>query len=218
MTDVWTDRLSEYLDEELSAPERESLEAHLRECGACAGALEELRGVATRAGSLDDRPPAADLWPGIAARIATRSEAAPGGVRRRFTFTVPQLAAAAAALVVVTAGGMWLALPLGGDRGQPVAASAPYAGAEPVAVAASAYDAAVAELQRMLDERGDQLDSATVRVLRENLAVIDRAIAEARAALAEDPSNAYLNRHLATTMWRKVHLLRRAATLTGEAT
>jgi predicted O-linked N-acetylglucosamine transferase (SPINDLY family) len=90
--------------------------------------------------------------------------------------------------------------------------------AQPVSAAASNFDAAVTDLQRMLNERRDQLDSATIRVLEENLAAIDQAIAEARAALSEDPSNSYLNQHLATTMWRKVHLLQRAATLTGGAT
>lgn len=217
MTDVWTDRLSEYLDEELSAPEREALEAHLLECGGCAQALDELRRVAARAGALEHRPPTANLWPGIAARIAPKGEAAPRGLGRRFTFTVPQLAAAAAALVLLTAGGMWLALP-SRDGGSSLAVQPVPTQAQTVSAAASNFDAAVAQLQRMLDERRDQLDSATIRVLEENLAAIDQAIAEARSALAEDPSNAYLNQHLATTMWRKVHLLRRAATLTGEAT
>src|SRR3989449_460651 len=54
-----------------------------------------------------------------------------------------------------------------------------------------------------------RLDTATVRIVRKNLAVIDRAIAEARMALRSDPGNAYLNLHLANTMRRKVELLRR---------
>jgi hypothetical protein len=216
MTDVWTDRLSEYLDEELSASEREALEAHLPEC-ACAQALGELRRVAARTGALEDRPPADNLWPGIAARIAHKGEAAPRGLGRRFTFSVPQLVAAAAALVMLTAGGMWLALH-SGDGGSSLAVRPAGTQGQPVSTAASNFDAAVTDLQRMLNERRDQLDSATIRVLEENLAAIDQAIAEARAALSEDPSNSYLNQHLATTMWRKVHLLQRAATLTGGAT
>ena len=217
MTDAWTDRLSEYLDEELSAPEREALEAHLLECSACAQALDELRRVAARAGALEDRPPAGNLWPGIATRIAPQGDAASRGLGRRFTFTAPQLVAAAAALVLITAGGMWLALPSGNGAGS-LAVQPAGIQAQPVSATASNFDAAVADLQRMLNERRDQLDSATIRVLEENLAAIDQAIAEARAALSEDPSNAYLNEHLATTMWRKVHLLQRAATLTGGAT
>jgi len=47
-------------------------------------------------------------------------------------------------------------------------------------------------------------------VVEQNLATIDRAIAEARRALAADPNNLYLHDHLANTMRRKMGLLRRA--------
>ena len=49
---------------------------------------------------------------------------------------------------------------------------------------------------------------------RHNLAIIDRAIAEARSALGADPSNGYLSGHLMETRRRKLDLLRRAAELT----
>ena len=63
-----------------------------------------------------------------------------------------------------------------------------------------------------------QLDPETVRVVEENLQVIDDAIAEARAALARDPANGYLFRHLDQTLTRKVDLLRRAASATLRST
>ena len=59
-----------------------------------------------------------------------------------------------------------------------------------------------------------RLDTATVRVLALNLARIDSAIADAERALAADPSNAYVSRHLAATTKRKIDLLRRVAVLT----
>src|SRR5439155_1718540 len=82
--------------------ERTALEAHLAGCEACRTTLEELRRVVARARALDDRPPAADLWPGIAEQIGVSSGAhqvvslAERRTRRRVAFTVPQLAAAAA--------------------------------------------------------------------------------------------------------------------------
>jgi hypothetical protein len=79
------------------------------------------------------------------------------------------------------------------------------------------YDRAVAELQGILWQHRGELDSATVRVLEENLAAIDRAIAEAQAALADDPANSYLSTHLAAAMWQKVRLLRRAAAMASAA-
>jgi RES domain-containing protein len=70
------------------------------------------------------------------------------------------------------------------------------------------YDAAIAELEQALAARRSSLDTSTVRVVEQNLAVIDRAIAEARRALAADPTDPYLHDHLASTMRRKMDLLR----------
>jgi anti-sigma factor RsiW len=219
MSDTWTGRLSEYLDEELSVPEQRALEAHLEECAGCRKALEELRLVTNRAAALQDRPPAENLWSGIAQRIGTEQPERRRGARRRVSFSLPQLAAAGLALILIGAGGAWVALSPG-VRGATVVAeqgALPGDGALAVAVARQDYDAAVAQLQEIIYERRAELDSVTVRVIEENLAAIDRAIDEARDALAADPANGYLSQHLAATMRRKVDLLRRAAT-TASAT
>src|SRR5207248_8594384 len=128
MKDQWTDRLSQYLDGELAAPERTTLEAHLASCDVCRTTLEELRRVATNARALDDRPPAADLWPAVAARIglSPREQARP--VVRRFSFTVPQLAAASVVLALLSAGAPWLVV----RRGPLPAAPRPGAAPPPV--------------------------------------------------------------------------------------
>src|SRR5881392_514971 len=108
MKDQWTDQLSEYLDGDLAAPERTTLEAHLASCDGCRTTLEELRRVVTNARALDDRPPAADLWPAVAARIglSPREQARP--VVRRLSFTVPQLAAASVVLALLSGSAAWL--------------------------------------------------------------------------------------------------------------
>jgi len=208
MNDQWTNRLSEYIDGELDSTEQAALEAHLATCGRCYATLGELRQVVARAKSLADTPPATDLWTGIAREI--RREHAPPRrdrlVRRRFSLTVGQLLAASIALVLLSAGGMWLA-----TRQQPVntAVTRPRPTITPVANWTSSTDGAIADLQAELIRNEKRLDTATVRIVRKNLAVIDRAIAEARMALRSDPGNAYLNLHLANTMRRKVELLRR---------
>ena len=71
---------------------------------------------------------------------------------------------------------------------------------------------AVSDLEMIL--ASEKLDSATVRILTLNLARIDSAIADAERALAADPSNAYVSRHLASTARRKVELLHLVAGLT----
>ena len=109
MSDQWTDRLSEYLDGEITGSERAFLEAHVERCEDCQETLAGLRRVVMRARSLEDRPPAADLWSGVAQRIgvpATRTVVLPA--RRRFTFSLPQLLAAGIALAVFSASGAWI--------------------------------------------------------------------------------------------------------------
>jgi hypothetical protein len=213
MTHTWTDRLSDYIDDELDPEERRALEAHLAGCAACRETLAELNAVVGRGAALEDRPPSRNLWPGIAARIGGGADASVVdlGARRRVSLSLPQLAAAAAALLLVGAGGaVWLA---GGSARTATVDRAPDGpAAVTVTPAASGrYDVAVAELEALLEQNRDRLDSVTVRVVEQNLAIIDRAIAEARAALAADPSDVYLNTHLANTMRRKVELLRRVA-------
>src|SRR5438034_11669919 len=217
MKDQWTDRLSQYLDGELAAPERTTLEAHLASCDVCRTTLEELRRVVTNARALDDRPPAADLWPAVAARIglSPREQARP--VVRRFSFTVPQLAAASVVLALLSAAAAWLIVRRGTISTPPVVISGP----APVLLNASAYpgdvrfDAQVADLERAVARGRGRLDTATVRVIERNLRIIDRAIRGAQSALAADPANSYLNLHLAQEMRRKLELLRQAATLAG---
>jgi anti-sigma factor RsiW len=211
MKDQWTDRLSEYVDGELTPAERTALEAHLAACGACRQTLEELRRVVARAQALDDRPPAADLWPGIAEHIGVVSLAA-RRARRRLSFTVPQLAAAAVVLAFLSAGSVWLAL-----RFRPLPPRAPGTTAVMSNVGMSPLDArtaaSVAALEQTLARNRDRLDTATVRVIEKNLGIIDRAIRDAQSALAADPANPYLNQHLAQETRRKLELLRQAATL-----
>lgn len=223
--DQWTARLSDYTDDELTPAEREALERHLAECGECERTVADLRRVTMRAGALAERAPERDLWPGIAARIGVAalvpSRARPMRRRWVFTLSMPQLAAAAAVLLLVGAGTMWVAVDWAGQPAGPVGASGPKLGPAPagaqVFAGSGAYEAAVADFQRVLDANRSRLDTSTVRVIEESLRTIDRAIVRARGALAADPSDVYLNAHLAETMRRKLELMRHAAALATRA-
>lgn len=223
MNDIWTNRLSEYLDGELDNEERVALETHLRACGHCYATLGELRQVVTHAKSLEDREPARDLWAGIRAgmtptrgAVTGRQAVRPSG--RRLIFSVPQLLAACLALVLLSGAGMWMALR--GSRGQPsgdTASQPTPAPSEFRPVSSERWkvqsDMAIADLQDALTLNEGKLDTATVRIVRQNLAVIDRAISQAQHALKRDPGNTYLNLHLANTMRQKIDLLRRVNAL-----
>lgn len=223
MSDQWTDRLSEYLDDELDVAGREALEAHLLECVECGHTLAQLRSVVARAGQVIDREPPQDLWPAIAARLAVpqlevvTADAATARGRRRVSFSIPQLAAASVAMMLMSAGTMYMLVR--GDDAPQVAEVAPVqtppapVGAAQVRAVTRNYDAAVQELETVLERNRNQLDTTTVRVLEQNLAIIDRAITEARAALGQEPANPYLSRYLDQAMQKKVQLLQRATSV-----
>jgi tetratricopeptide (TPR) repeat protein len=219
MSDNWTHRLSEYLDGDLPASERPALEAHLQGCGDCRATLAQLRRVVARAQALDDRPPTADLWPAIARHVGVVSLDA-RRARRRVSFTVPQLAAAAIALALLSAGSAWLLgrRPTTTQTAQSATTPSPILSSVGTYEANPRYAAAVASLERVLAQGRSRLDTATVRVIEKNLGIIDRAIRDAQSALAADPANSYLNLHLAQEMRRKLELLRQAAALAGART
>ncbi len=231
MHEQWTDQLSDYLDDELPPAERAAVDAHLRECRACSEVLNDLKRVVARARALDARPPQTDLWPGIAAR--TERTAQP----RRFSFTLPQLAAAAVLLMAISGGLVWRmasrpAATTGAgsttagtgtaqsDGMSPIDA-APLEPAEPqtdvaavpVNFADAQYDAAVADLEKALRAGRGRLDQTTIAIVEHNLEIIDQAISQAREALSADPANTYLSGHLVEARRRKLDLLRRAAAL-----
>ena len=219
MNDQWTDRLSEYLDDELDQPQRQALEAHLAECADCTATLAELRRVVARAHALDDRPPATDLWTGIATRIGVSTDdLSRRRERRRVSFTVPQLIAASIVLVAATAIVARYVVrgqPSNAPVATPAPAPAPTSTAQMAswpARADSSADVAVAQLRLALREgqRTGRLSPITARKIERSLAVIDTAIAEARRALELDPNSDYLNHHLADTMRQKLEFLREA--------
>ena len=228
MSDLWTNQLSDYLDGELADEARDALEHHLEGCAECREALAGLRRVVARARDLEDRPPAGDLWPGIAERIGARATPAVRRLlpARRYAFSLPQLAAAGIALATLSGSSVWLLRPAG--AGGAVAVQAPPTPPAPPALpvgsgshrgsrGAAGYDAAVADLERILQDGRGRLDSSTVRVLEQNLAAIDAAIMQARRAVSADSANLYLNSHLAQTMRQKLELLRQAASLVATA-
>ena len=60
----------------------------------------------------------------------------------------------------------------------------------------------VEDLELLLAEARDDLDPETVRVIEENLRIIDDAIAASRQALERDPANEFVSRHLAAERCR----------------
>jgi len=232
MSDEWMDRLSDYLDGEMSPAERALLEAHLAEDAECAAALESLRRLKKSAGTLDDKRPAhaQQMWRGIAQRIGAtppqeeRDSAVAGVIRpwrtRRFSVSVPQLLAAGITLALLSGGGS-VVFRGAAQRGVAIpGGTADQAGVVPEvmeavfgSVAITRFDEAVADLVQVLEEEREFLNPETVRIVEENLAIVDRAIERSRQALMQDPESDYLRGHLEQTMRQKLTLLRRVTTI-----
>jgi anti-sigma factor RsiW len=240
MNDDRFQRLSGYLDGELSEADGTALERDLETDPDLARLLNELREVRRWAGEAAERAPDRDLWPQIAARIEAERVVeldTARNSRRRLSFTVPQFAAAMIATLVLGSGALWVAKAVGefaGGEPTTIAATdtedatrtSATTGNYPVRLVESAErrnpsrksDVAIAELEARLAEGRHNLDSTTVRILEESLATIDRAIESASAALEADPGNIWLNRHLADSKSRKVRLLEKAAALSAVRT
>src|SRR5262249_24436925 len=135
MHDEYTDQLSDYLDGELSAAESAAVEAHLRECAACVEVLNDLKRIVAQAKELDARPPRADLWGPIAARIDRIVQA------RRVARTVPELGAAAVLLMALSGTIVWQAAQRSASRSAANAALRSPDGASSEAARATAVDA-----------------------------------------------------------------------------
>jgi len=105
-----------------------------------------------------------------------------------------------------------------GARPASTTGTAPAAGGQMTALAAfrpaeREYQQAVDDLARVLETRRATLAPETVATLERNLAIIDAAIAESRAALENDPNSRELTRMLSSTYDAKVQLLRQAVQL-----
>ena len=68
-------------------------------------------------------------------------------------------------------------------------------------------------LDSLVRTRREPLDPKTVAMIEQNLKIIDKAIAESRAALAKDPKSPMLSNQLDNVLGSKVELLRTVAFL-----
>lgn len=216
--------LDDYVDGALDDGGGRDVERHLAACPACREQERGLRALLAQAAAMPvELQPEHDLWPAIAARLEPRRVVPFAPLRRRVgTGSLLAMAAAAAALLAVF-------LPHGDGLRGPAAtpASAPLPVSSDAALqqaslghtsslgaAAAEYERATQQLLQALQSEGREMPAETLQNLHENLATIDQALGDIRAALAKDPQNAQLARLLNNTHRRRLTVLQQVVRLT----
>jgi hypothetical protein len=195
------DQIEAFVAGTLSGPAAEPISTHAAGCAECAADIAAARSLAPPLAALPRSiQPPRDLWPAIGGRIAPRR-------RHR------ALLAAAAALALIAGSSVVTMLLV--QRGEPAPAvvtdPAPRTGFE------ARYVARAQSLGELLERQRDLLAPETIATLERNLAIIDAAIADSRAALAADPSNLDLELLLRAGYEQKVALLERVTQLARES-
>ena len=189
-------RLDAYFDGELPAAEREEVDAHLASCPACRAEASAIRSILEEARALPRSVmPARELWTGVAARLPSVPVTAAAARSRGSRAGWGQIAAAIGLMLFGAGlGALW----------ERQTAPAGFATEQ------ARYTAASGALARQLAANPGVIAPATRAAVERNLAIIDRAIREAEAALAADPGNTPLEQMLVSRYEQRLALLRHA--------
>jgi hypothetical protein len=235
-----TERLSAFVDGELSATETAAVRGHAAGCPHCTRAIAELRALVATARTLDEPEAPLTLWPSIEGALETRLREGAlethGHASKTFSwlsitswrpFAVGALAGAVAVGLVVgvfpgrhTArdGGVAAAPP-----GAEIAAAA--AVADPLlheaeaefAEAAAAYERSIAKLRALLAREEARWSPAERGRMAERLARLDETIARSRELAHRTPGDSAGNEQLFAAYQQKIAFLAAAVHRGGEA-
>lgn len=195
------EQIDRYVAGTVTPAEREEMERHLAGCAGCREDIAAARFLAGPARALPRTiAPPADLWPAIEHRIRP--------ARWR-----PRLLAVAAALTLVVGSSAVTVMVMQRGESAGTMPPAPAPRSAPLRAFEADYVAQARSLSEVLDRGRERLAPETVVVLEQNLRIIDRAIADSRAALAADPSNPELETLLRTGYEQKLALLEQATRL-----
>jgi len=213
------DVIHDYIDGTLDAGARADVERHLAECETCRQLADDLAEIRQVAGSLEDRQPPDHAWARLEAAIANEPRTTSTSTRR------PSLTWWAAAAVLVLATGIGVRYTLQHrNAATPAATTANGSTAAPSAEAVEAelraaeshYDKAIKGLEQIAHTEQGALDPKTAATLQKNLAVIDQAISESRAAIRAQPASEPAVDSLMTNFKAKLSLLQDTVALINE--
>ena len=233
---LYDDVLDDYVDGARSAdragapdPRLAAFEAHLSGCARCQSLVADFTSIRRTAASLEEHLPPPRLWAKIASSIEDRQRKPwwERSLANTFSAWVPVAVAASLAMLIGGAALLvWRAAPPTALENTALENAAlentapQNAELEPavsgVPMAEQHYEQAIAGLQLIADAQNAGLDPGTRAVLQQNLAVIDRAISESRAALSTEPASVLAQESLLDALDSKVALLQDTVALASE--
>jgi hypothetical protein len=236
--------LHDYVDGAGSPAERATIDQHLATCASCRQLVDDLREIARAVTSLELREPPVRAWSRVERAIklerehgvagpdgARRAQAGGGtdagsGARKAGPYKWAPWLAAAAALVLATVVGLRVmpgrqgATPAAGNASATANASASGNAVASVEselrLAESHYENAIKGLEQITKADDQSLDPQTAATLQKNLAVIDEAISESRAAIRSQPANEPAQQSLIENFKTKISLLQDTVALINE--
>ena len=194
--------LNAYVDQDLTPDETAALERHLESCETCRRVVDDLRHVVRRAAGLGPIAPPAETW----ARIA-RQHAAQATSGRRLTMQGSWLATAAL-VALATAAGLRLGALRFSDAAPPVMQDSRLD--DGLQEAEATYEQAIAGLQDGLTRVESALGPTLSAEWRDNLNVLDEAIADSRSAVAREPEDPLARQSLIDGLRTKAAVLQAA--------
>jgi anti-sigma factor RsiW len=215
--------LVDFIDGRLEPDAERAVERHLDTCANCRALVVDLRTIRAAAFMLDRHEPGPEVWASLQQRIA--AEPAPRGRGRVLAMPATRASwsvwlAAAAAIVLVTMIGVMPLLRQGEPVQQTEAGPTAEATVESVTAEFEAaeqhYQKAITDLETIARQDTGELDPQVAAVLQKNLAVIDQAIGESRAALQSQPASGTAQDGLFDALRTKVALLQQTVELINE--
>jgi len=241
-----TERLSAFVDGELSPAEAAAVRSHTAGCATCATAIEELRALVTQARALDIPEPPPTLWPSIEGEMDRRERFAWLKISLWRPLGVGALAGAVTVAVVLVAlpaayaprngrlagrlAGQLAGRETGSVAGPPGAElvatdGVPGAAADPLlheaetefAEAAAAYERSIAKLRGLLSREEARWSPTERSRMAERIARLDEAIARSRELARRTPGDSAGNEQLFAAYQQKIAFLAAAVHRGGEA-
>jgi hypothetical protein len=204
--------LSEYVDRTLGRDEHAVVARHLETCEVCRQLVDDLREIARAAAALDPIVPPGRVWARIEQDIRRDPPRKParGGIPMTWTWL-----AAAAVLALAVFIGVRYTPAMRPETGDSIDASTEAIETE-LQLAEEHYQKAISGLEQLASTDDPTFDPDTAATLQKNLAVINQAIDESRAAVRAEPASERAQYSLIENFKTKLALLQDTVALINE--